>query len=425
RDPLPFLLAAHREYGPVFRVRAMNQEIVVLAGVEANQFVAQHGAKHLENREFWKDFGKEVEASNLLHIVDGRLHARLRKVMKPGFSAATLARQIPLIVGTTERIVATWQPGERIEVVPFLRRLVTEQLGLLLANRAPGPYFEDLWCFMTTLLNVTVLKKWPRWMLYRPAYRRAKRRMWELAQLVIDEHREGPREREPDLIDDILSAAAREPDLFPPSELRMVVLAPFIAGLDTVVGTISFLLHALLTHPDILARVRAEAEAVFADGPPPVDRLRRMTDLHGAVMETLRRYPVTPAIQRGVCESFEFAGYRVEAGSLLLILTAAPHFLAEYYPNPERFDIERYREPRKEHRSKPGVFAPFGLGSHTCLGAGLAELQIMLTTATLLARARIELDPPGAPLRKKINPLPYADRLFVRVDPLPSKGGPH
>ena len=100
-------------------------------------------------------------------------------------------------------------------------------------------------------------------------------------------------------------------------------------------------------------------------------------------METLRLHPVSPAVLRTVSNSFEFAGHTVPAGRLVMIGTAVGHGLEEHFPQPECFDIDRYTRARSEHRQR-GAYAPFGAGSHRCLGSGLVPVQIGLTITTIL-----------------------------------------
>ena len=88
-----------------------------------------------------------------------------------------------------------------------------------------------------------------------------------------------------------------------------------------------------------------------------------------------------------------------------------PHFLPEFYPEPERFDIDRFHAPRNEHR-KPGAYAPFGLGDHTCLGAGIAEIQLIVTMATIFYDYQFELDPPTYTLTIEHEPTPAPSRDF-------------
>ena len=109
-------------------------------------------------------------------------------------------------------------------------------------------------------------------------------------------------------------------------------------------------------------------------------------------------YPVVPMLARTVTNSFEFAGYRIEAGESVMVATSVPHYLPECFPGPDRFDIERYAEGRAEHR-QPYAYAPFGLGPHRCLGNGFAEVQINVTMATLLHDVELALHPSGYRLR--------------------------
>ena len=114
-------------------------------------------------------------------------------------------------------------------------------------------------------------------------------------------------------------------------------------------------------------------DAVFAQGPLTWEQLKEMTALHGAAMETLRRYPVAGGHFIKVAKPLTIAGYRLEPGDDIFVAMTVPHFLPELYPEPEKFDIDRYHAPRNEHRQR-GAYAPFGLGDHTCLGAGIAEI---------------------------------------------------
>ncbi len=83
----------------------------------------------------------------------------------------------------------------------------------------------------------------------------------------------------------------------------------------------------------------------------------------------------------------------------------------ELYANPMQFDINRFRAPRDEHRQR-GAYAPFGLGDHTCLGAGIAEVQLMVTMATLLSMYTLQFDPPDYQLVIEKHPTPAPGNHF-------------
>src|SRR5918997_4792174 len=117
-------------------------------------------------------------------------------------------------------------------------------------------------------------------------------------------------------------------------------------------------MYEVLRHPEVLARVRADADALFAAGRDLTERdLRTATSLHGALMETMRLYPIAVAQMRTATRDFTFAGHRITAGETLYIGTSVPHFMHEYYPDPETFDIDRYEKPRAEHLQS-GAYSP-------------------------------------------------------------------
>ena len=218
--------------------------------------------------------------------------------------------------------------------------------------------------------------------------------MDKLYHEVIECHTGTMRERhgvEPDLIDDLLDLHDADPKFFPEADLKIAAMGPFVAALDTVAGTSAFMLYALLRNPDVLAKVREEADALLNGDVPAEQALREMDATHRAAMETMRI--VIPMLIRTAANSFEFAGHRIPAGERLIIATAVPHYLPEYFPEPERFDIDRYTPERAEHK-QPYVYAPFGLGPHRCLGNGFAEVQIAVTMATILHEVDLDLDGP-------------------------------
>jgi cytochrome P450 len=411
--PARFFLECYRKYGPVFRIRLFTRVYTVLAGPEAHFFMAREGGEFLRSREFWQGLVDEFGAKKALISTDGEIHARLRGVMKRGFSKSSIRNRYDELIDITDEMIdQDWKDGSQVGVVEAMQRMATEQLGLMVAGQAPGQYVDDMRVFIRDLLNAKVTRTRPGILLYRPAYRKARRRVFEMGHKIIDSYDTDQIDPEhPTLMDDIMAAHARDPELFEGNELMVAALSPYIAGLDTVANTTAAMLYAALKHPEALQKVRAEVDAVFAQGIPNEGTLRNMPALHGLVMETLRMYPIAILAVRYTNHEFEFYGHRVPADAPVYMATTVSHFMPEYFPEPERFDIERYQPPRSEHR-KQGAFAPFGLGTHSCLGTGMAEVQMMLTMATLLNRLDLQLSPPDYTLKTIVNPAPGPEYGF-------------
>ena len=413
-----FFTRQYLRLGPVFRVHALGRRFTVLAGPEANVFVTKEGRLHLRSREFWMEFDRELGAARSMLSMDGAEHARMRKAQKTGYSRSFIHEHLDDVIAITRREVAAWPLDEPVPGLYALQRIVTDQLGTIAAGMSPRDYLDDMIVFVRTLLAARVTRQRPALLMRTPRFRRARQRVEELYATVRAMH--DPEQRPAadldtgggtDLVDDLLALHHADPQFLPETDLMPAVLGPFIAGLDTVGSTCAFMLYALLKHPDLMDRMTAEADASFAGSALSADALRRLDVTHRVALETLRMYPIAPAITRTVSNTFEFAGYTIPAGEKVIVATTVPHHLPQHFPEPERFDIERYTPERQEHR-QPGVFAPFGAGAHVCLGAGFAEVAIAATMATIVHEIELALDPPDYVLKISPAPTPSPDDRF-------------
>lgn len=415
-DVRQFLTEQYLNHGPVFRVTVFRRRLTVLAGIEANNFINRHGKDLLISRGLWMDLDRELGARRSIHSMDGPEHFRMRRVERPGYSRAAGEDRIDEIYQVARDAVRGWPIGRSMQVWKCLARIVTSQLGVIGADTTATQHLDDLRTYMHALLMSHVAHTRPEWIMRLPHIRRARKRMEALYAEVVDAHDPSNRQgRKRNLVDDLVELHRSDPEFLPERDLRVSVLGPFVAGLDTVTGTCSFMLYALLKQPALLARMQAECDHLFARGSPTPDAIRELDVTHRVALETMRMYPVAPAAIRTAARAFEFAGHRIPIGETVLLGTTVPHYLPEVFPNPEVFDIDRYAPGRNEHR-QAGALVPFGIGSHHCLGASLAEWQVMLTTATILHHSRIALDPPDYSLRLMFKPNPMPRPSFrIRV----------
>lgn len=407
-----FLYDQYQKLGPVFRVNALNRKLVVLAGLEANQFVIRHGHNLFRSYEFWKDLNTELGANQSILSMDGDDHRHFRKVQKTGYARSVILKQIPEVIELAQREIKTWKVGQVYPGLFSLQRIITEQLGYLAASFSPHEYLDDMISFVRTLLLTKVMKTHPNIYTKLPSYQRVKARALKLGQEVAKAHQTPPEEnnRRRDLADDILQLAKDEPDFLPQEDIMGSLLGPFIAGLDTAASTTAFMLYVLLKEQKLYNQVKKEVDRVWASDITP-EAIRELDLLHRTALETMRMYPIAPALNRTVNQPFEFNGYQFTEGTTIILGTTVPHYVPEIYPNPNQFDIDRYTAARKEHKTL-GAYAPFGIGPHTCLGAGLAEVQIMLTIGTILHTVDLELYPANYTLKINPTPTPSPDKNF-------------
>jgi cytochrome P450 len=394
-DPLEFLVDHHRRLGPVFRLRAAHLDLVVLAGEAANAYVHGVGADDLSNHATWAPTLREFGAPNNFVGLDGEPHRMLRKRFARIFSKRAAEARLDTLIDLTLDAFAGLRPGEEIPFVAFSQALASRQVGSLLVGRVPSQDEHDAILRYTNAVVVNLsLRRLPRWLLALrgPRFRRDRRTAFTFARRLVEQHR-GSAEGE-DFVDAVRSAAREHPDLFTEGDVLSAGLLPFFAGVDTVGQTTVFILYELLRDPLLLRRVRDEVDALFSGGRPTAAMLRDAPDLNGAVSEALRLHPVAFAMPRTAARDFTFAGFSIERGESVLVFTSACHFDPKCFPEPKRFDLERYRPPRDEHR-RANVYAPFGRGPHFCLGAGFAAVQMAATVATLLHHLDLDLAEPN------------------------------
>jgi cytochrome P450 len=402
-DAQDFFYTQYRELGKVFRVRALGNEFKVLAGPEINMLMGTQ-SESFTAWDTWEPVVANFGGKRTIAMVDGPEHARMRRLMRKSFSREALTSNIPMAVDLTTGFIRKQEFGKRIPVTYFMQHITANILGMLSNERVPGEYFDDIVRWWTTLLEVHVSHLKPASALQTKAYQHARARAKEFATIVFNDRKNNrPTADEDNFLDNLADASAQDPDFLSHDEALFLTLAGYFAGLDTVANVSSFMLYELLRHPEILAKARSESDQAFANGMPAAEAFRNMPTLHAVALETLRLYPIAGVLPRTATQDLEYGGYVLRKGEQFMIANAAPHFSPEFYKEPYKFDIERYHEPRNEHK-KRGVFAPFGAGPHTCLGAGLAEVQIMLVVATLLHYTDFSMDPAKYKLKKAYTP---------------------
>jgi cytochrome P450 len=419
KGPAQFFVDCYRKYGPVFKVNVLGHNYTVLAGVEAATFMGtREGRESLRSKEFWQGLVNEYGATRSLTGEDGESHKELRDIMRRGYSREAIKGRYNELVDITDRsFERDWKVGESVPVVQAMQYMVVDQLGSILTGAAPLEYVKDIRTNILYILNVLVTRQRPKFLLLRPEYKKAKARVFELGRKMIAEWRSKPKKADEDknLIDDVMEANEKTPHIMPDQDLILTITGPYVAGLDTVANTTAAITYTVLKNPEVHKRVVAEADALFAKGKIEESDLKNIPSIDGAVMETMRLYPIAVAQMRTATRDFVFDGHQIREGELLYVATSVPHFMDEYFPNAAKFDIDRYAKPRAEHLQS-GVYSPYGRGPHTCLGKSLAEVQIALSMARLFYKLDLELDPPGYELKTKTAPTPGPAMDFkVRV----------
>ena len=394
-----------QEYGPVFEIRPpFTEPMIFLAGPEMNRWVHRNGRMYLRTKDYFSDFEKVYGANGVLPSLDGAEHFRLRKSLSAAYSRGRLMGQVDQLYHHARKYMADWTVGDSYSATSLCRRMINAQLSPLFVSVDSQDLFDDLAAYKERALSIHIVKTMPKFMLKTPGMKRREKTIDKLLERIQSVHTSAQRaDADRNLADDLLSLHASEPQFVPESNLRFALSAALIASVY-LGDTFSFTLYAMASQPEIYARIQEEADALFSDGDPDArDFTPAAIDVtHRFLMECLRMYPIVPMSIRNVMNSCVVEGYELPLGSRLYIAQTASHYMDDIFPDPFEFDIDRYLSPRNEHRS-PG-YAPYGLGTHMCLGSRWMELQLAVNVLLIAHHFKIEVSPSNYKL--KFSPLP-------------------
>ena len=403
---LPALFAdLAREYGPVYQLRPpFADPMIILAGPDTNHWVHRRGRMYLRTKDYFADFEKVYGANGVLPSLDGADHFRLRKSLGPAYSRGRLEGQLEQLYSHARGHMADWKTGDSLNATTMSRRLVNAQLSPLFVGVYSQDIFDDLVKYKERALMTHVLKIMPKFMLKTPGMRRRAKVIETLLERVQNVHTSAQRSgKSRDLADDLLSLHASDPQFVPESNLRFALSAALIASVY-LGDALSFAVYAMASQPDIYRKIQDEADALFEGGDPGGKDFHpnNMDVTHRFLIESLRMYPIVPMSVRNVMNFCVVEGYEIPVGSRIFIAQTAAHFMDEVFPDPYKFDIDRYKSPRNEHLS-PG-YAPYGLGTHMCLGSRWMQLQLAVNILMIAHYFNLEVSPSNYKL--KINPIP-------------------
>jgi cytochrome P450 len=177
----------------------------------------------------------------------------------------------------------------------------------------------------------------------------------------------------------------------------------FNAGHDSTAAGLAWVWYLVSRHPEVEARLRAEADAVLGDRPATWEDVPRLSYTEMVVKETMRLYPPTWSLfPRQAIADVELGGYLVRKGGIVNMSPYLLHYDARWFAEPEKFDPERFAPARAE--ALPAcAYLPFGAGPHVCIGNAFALAEMKLIVATVLQRWRLEPAPGQGEV--KIEPL--------------------
>jgi cytochrome P450 len=397
-DPLPLLLDAYEEFGPIFSMRLLHSRVVFMLGPEANHFITVGQPQNFHWRE--SSFGDLIPLlGDGLLTIDDDYHDRARAIMMPAFHREQVVASVAAMATEAEAAIAALPRGGVVDVYAWKRNLAMRiamraLLGLDPDEAGKGAtaaeHFERALAYYGIDYPLRLLRgpgsPWRRMVASRAV----------LDEIVFAEVRR--RRREPDndrqdILSLLVGARGAAGEAFSDREIRDQLMTLMFAGHDTSTSTLTFMLHELSRHPDVLARLHEEQDRVLGGSAPSVDQLEReMPYLEMVLDEVLRLYPPAWIGPRRAVREFEFGGCTVPQGAYVNYSSWASHRIPAVFPDPEAFIPERFTRERKAQLPR-GAYVPFGGGSRICIGKRFGQTEVKLVATMLLQRLRLDALP--------------------------------
>jgi cytochrome P450 family 135 len=344
-----------------------------------------------------------------LLLLDESEHIQQRKLLLPPFHGARMQGYRELMRKAAVAEIEGWPQHEPYRLRPRMQAVTLEIILRAVFGLSEGERIERLRAALRRLLDfltrplmllVPVLMGPERLDRFGPF----RALMREVDSLIYEEIAE--RRQAGDLADraDIMSLLlqARDAETGAPmgdAELRDELLTLLVAGHETTANALAWAVERLARHPEKLARLKAEVTAGEA----------RYMD--AVVTETLRLRPVISLVARRLTAPVQIGDWQLPAGVTVTPCIYLMHRRPEVYPNPERFEPERFLD------RPPGTYTwiPFGGGVRRCIGASFAQFEMGVVLAEVVRRWNIEPARPASEsvFRRAITETPRHDAEVV------------
>lgn len=408
RDTLGFLLRC-QVYGDVVKLPVGLVIELLLRQRDVAMYLLNHPAdiKHVlvtNQANYRKAPVPPVESrifgQGVLHT-EGDTHHHQRRLFLPFFHGNHVTAYTELITGKAHAVVTSWHDGMTVDVGQEMAHLTLSVIWRLLFGQdlqSDGSLIRDAILAGQRLIKLQydslLASLTPLW-IPLPRHRRFTRGFHVIEETIVRLIRD--RRHNSDQRDDILSLllAAKDQNGHPLSEkeIRDELMTFLLAGHETTANALTWTWILLSQDESVWDRLVCELKAVVGDRLPDAADLPRLPYLKMIWDESLRLYPPAWSLHTRVAQALDHlpSGAILPPGSWVFISPWNLHRNPRWFPDPPRFDPERFSEAASQTRL-PFTYIPFGAGGRRCLGESFAELEGLLILATIASRMHLRLN---------------------------------
>lgn len=422
-DTLADLLRLQREYGNTSYLTTPRGRHVYFVNEPDSLrriLVRDHG-KYVKGPGFER---VKLLLGNGIFVSDGAHWRRARTMAQPGFTRKKLRHLIELIVRSVHGRSAAWaavaEHGDTLDITTEMSDFALELILRAIFSRDYDERIvingENPFSFLSEEFSrdINLVLKF--------------RALRDLILSIINDRRRSDGHDDYDFLSVYMSAVDKSGAPFTDRELLDEVMTLIIAGFETSAGTLNWAWYLIASHPQVERRIVDEARSAISDSASlDRDSIGELAYLEQVLNETMRLYPPGWIFSRRATEDHSLGDYDVPAGTDIYISPYILHRTAEFWPDPETFDPDRFADENFDEH-KQAAFIPFSLGPRRCIGEYFAMLEMKIHMALLVPRFHMQPIGEGPPeldlginlrskgsihLRLEARPWPSADEASV------------
>lgn len=390
----PILLFEHlaKTFGPVSHYKLGGSHIVFINDPELiREILVNQAGSFIKERTQQR---MKILLGNGLITSEGEFHIRQRRIAAPAFHRQRIQKYAGMMVERATTMRDMWRAGQQFDMSAAMMELTLEIVARTLfatdvtddireINREVNSIMR-LYNYLVALPRAESYLRWPIPGLIR--FRKARVRLDAVVYRMIAE-RHAAREDRGDLLSMLLASRDDEGrnEGMSDVQLRDEIITIFLAGYETVANALTWTWYLLSGNPWAAARMRKEIETVLRGQPATFDALPELRYTEKVFAESMRLFPPAWAMGRQSTKVVELGPYRLPVDTYFFFSQYVLQRSEEFYPDPLRFDPERFTLEQKAARPRFAYF-PFGGGPRQCIGESFAWMEGILVLATLAQR---------------------------------------
>jgi cytochrome P450 len=407
-----FALRMYRKYGPVFFSDVWMLRSVNVLGPDATQAVYFNKSKDFSQEGWYPICGPFFNRG--LMLLDFDEHLYHKRIMQEAFTRSRLGGYVELIDRVATAVVADWPTDNaRFLFHPATKKLTLDAAATVFMGHELGTDNDLVTrvnnAFTSTTRAGGAFIRYPV-----PPFKwwRGTRGRKVLEEYFTERIKERRNAEGTDMLSVLCDAEDEDGNRFTDADIVNHMIFLLMAAHDTTTCAITNMAYNLAAHPEWQRRCRDESDRL-GDGALDIESLEKLESLDLVMNESLRMVTPLPFTMRHTVRDTDVLGHYLPADTLVLVWPSMNHRLPEFWTEPDKFDPDRFAEPRAEHKKHRYAFAPFGGGAHKCIGLVFANLEVKTVFHRLLRRYRLELPHPG-----------YQPRWDYAGMPIPTDGMP-